>query len=107
MLQQTETSMVERQLKSIGHDLPPSKAPVANYLGCKRSGDLLYVSGQIGLVRAVVRSPQAHRHLIERSYTSLLGRAPSQELVEASLKRLRKSPASFFQMLVEWATPPA
>jgi len=56
MLQQTETSMVERRLKSIGHELPPSKAPVANYLGCKRSGDLLYVSGQIGIVRGAVGS---------------------------------------------------
>jgi enamine deaminase RidA (YjgF/YER057c/UK114 family) len=56
MLQQTETSTVERHLKSIGHELPPPKAPVANYLGCKRSGDLLYVSGQIGLVRGAVGS---------------------------------------------------
>ena len=51
-----DTSMVERQLKSIGQELPPSKPPVANYLGCKQSGDLLYVSGQIGLVRGAVGS---------------------------------------------------
>lgn len=56
MSQQPETGTVERQLLSIGHKLPPSKAPVANYLGCKRSGDLLYVSGQIGLVRGAVGS---------------------------------------------------
>ena len=54
MPEQTEISMVERHLNSIGLELPPSKQPVANYLGCKRSGDLLYVSGQIGLVRGAV-----------------------------------------------------
>ena len=56
MPKQTKSSMLERRLKSIGLELPPSKQPVANYLGCKRSGDLLYVSGQIGLVRGTVGS---------------------------------------------------
>jgi enamine deaminase RidA (YjgF/YER057c/UK114 family) len=56
MSTQSGTSNVERQLMAIGLDLPPSKQPVANYLGCKQSGDLLYVSGQIGVVRGAVGS---------------------------------------------------
>ena len=56
MLELTETSAVDNRLVTLGLELPPSKEPVANYLGCKRSGDLLYVSGQIGLVRGAVGS---------------------------------------------------
>ena len=40
----------------MGLELPPWKQPVAKYLGCKQSGDLLYVSGQIGDVRGAVGS---------------------------------------------------
>lgn len=49
-----ETSIVEQRLHGLGLTLPPVKEPVANYLGCKQSGDLLYVSGQIGDVRGTV-----------------------------------------------------
>ncbi|HUS54165.1 MAG TPA: RidA family protein [Thermohalobaculum sp.] len=56
MPKKPEISNVERRLTALGLELPPSKQPVANYLGCKRSGDLLYVSGQIGLVRGAVGS---------------------------------------------------
>jgi len=62
MPNQTAMSRVERQLDSVGLELPPSKRPVANYLGCKRSGDLLYVSGQIGLVRGTVGSDVTLAH---------------------------------------------
>lgn len=33
-------------LESLGLTLPPAPDPVANYLGTKRSGNLLYVSGR-------------------------------------------------------------
>jgi enamine deaminase RidA (YjgF/YER057c/UK114 family) len=35
----------EARLLELGIELPPLAAPVANYLGCKRVGDLLYVGG--------------------------------------------------------------
>ena len=50
----TSICAVERSLNATGLELPPRKAPVANYLGCKQSGDVLYVSGQIGDIRGVV-----------------------------------------------------
>ena len=38
--------LVEDKLKSLGIYLEPAKRPVANYLGTKRVGDLLFVSGR-------------------------------------------------------------
>ena len=43
-------SAVEDRLRELGLALPPPKAPVANYVGTKRSGDLLFVSGRRGEV---------------------------------------------------------
>jgi len=36
---------IERRLAELGIELPPVSAPVANYLGCKRVGDMLHVGG--------------------------------------------------------------
>jgi enamine deaminase RidA (YjgF/YER057c/UK114 family) len=38
---------IEEKLASLGENLPDPKNSVANYLGCKRSGDILYVSGRV------------------------------------------------------------
>jgi enamine deaminase RidA (YjgF/YER057c/UK114 family) len=35
----------EKRLAELGIELPPVFAPVGNYLGCKRSGGLLFVGG--------------------------------------------------------------
>ncbi|HTK50395.1 MAG TPA: RidA family protein [Gemmatimonadaceae bacterium] len=43
-------SAVEDRLRELGLALPPPKSPVANYVGTKRSGDLLFVSGRRGEV---------------------------------------------------------
>ena len=40
------TSPIEN-LRALGYELPAPKAPVANYVPVTRSGNLLYVSGQI------------------------------------------------------------
>lgn len=45
---------VEDRLSGLGESLPAAKRPVANYLGCKRSGDTLYVSGRVSKVRGEV-----------------------------------------------------
>jgi len=39
-------SKIEDRLCELGLELPPPKAHVANYLGTKRSGNLLFVSGR-------------------------------------------------------------
>jgi enamine deaminase RidA (YjgF/YER057c/UK114 family) len=36
---------IAARLAALGLELPPISQPVANYLGCKRVGDLLYVGG--------------------------------------------------------------
>jgi enamine deaminase RidA (YjgF/YER057c/UK114 family) len=36
---------IAARLAALGIELPPVATPVANYLGCKRVGDLLYVGG--------------------------------------------------------------
>lgn len=47
---------VEDRLREIGEELPVPKPPVANYLGCKRSGDILYVSARVSTLRGEVRT---------------------------------------------------
>ncbi len=49
-------STIENHLRRMGLALPPPKAPVANYLGAKRSGDLLFVSGRVSQLRGEVGS---------------------------------------------------
>lgn len=47
---------VEDKMAAMGLRLPEPKAPVANYVGCKRSGDILYVSGRVSPDRGEVGS---------------------------------------------------
>ena len=47
-------SVIETRLASFGLSLPAAKAPVANYIGTKRSGDLLFVSGRVSQLRGEV-----------------------------------------------------
>jgi enamine deaminase RidA (YjgF/YER057c/UK114 family) len=49
-------SRVEARLDELGLTLPAPKPPVANYLGTKRSGDLLFVSGKVSALRGEVGS---------------------------------------------------
>lgn len=46
--------MIEKRLEELGIELPHPKAPVANYLGSKRSGDLLFVSARVSELRGEV-----------------------------------------------------
>lgn len=41
---------IDQRLKEQGIELPPANAPVGNYVPFVRSGDLLFISGQIPLV---------------------------------------------------------
>jgi len=49
-------SVVEQRLAGLGLSLPPATPPVANYVSTKQSGDLLFVSGRVSLVRGEVGS---------------------------------------------------
>ena len=49
-------STVEERLHDIGASLPQPKKAVANYLGCKQSGNTLYVSGRVSPTRGEVGS---------------------------------------------------
>src|SRR2546423_1643018 len=49
-------SKLEDGLRRLGLSLPRPKAPVANYLGTKRSGNLLFVSGRVSSLRGEVGS---------------------------------------------------
>lgn len=45
---------IDERLISLGWTLPPAKAPVADYVGCKPSGDLLFVSALVSQTRGAV-----------------------------------------------------
>ena len=47
---------MEARLTELGLTLPAPRPPVANYLGTKRSGDLLFVSGKVSALRGEVGS---------------------------------------------------
>lgn len=47
-------SAVEDRLRALGLVLPGPKPPVANYLGTKQSGALLFVSGRVSQLRGEV-----------------------------------------------------
>lgn len=49
-------SRIDDKLRELGLTLPPPKPPVANYLGTKQSGDLLFVSGRVSQTRGEVGS---------------------------------------------------
>lgn len=47
-------SVIEERLRDLGETLPEAKKPVANYLGCKVSGDTVFVSGRVSRQRGEV-----------------------------------------------------
>ena len=49
-------SDLEKRLAALGEVLPAAKKPVANYVGCKKSGGLLWVSARVSQVRGEVGS---------------------------------------------------
>src|ERR1700739_2286161 len=46
--------LVEDKLKNLGVELAPAKPPVANYLGTKQVGNLLYVSARVSELKGSV-----------------------------------------------------
>ena len=68
-------SRVEDRLRELGLTLPEAKSPLANYLGTKRSGDLLFVSGRVSALRGAVGgdvSPETAREAARDTMLDLL-----------------------------------
>lgn len=65
-------SRLEDRLRELNLTLPASKAPVANYLGTKRSGDLLFVSGRVSSLRGEVGSEVVLHRAQEAARDTLL-----------------------------------
>lgn len=57
---------IHRRLQELGIDLPTANDPVANYLGCKRSGQLLFVSARVSQRRGEVGTEVT----LEEAYTA-------------------------------------
>jgi len=65
-------SEIEKRLKSMGIDLPPPKTPVANYLGSKRSGDLLFVSARVSEQRGEVGTEVSEEEAYQAARDTLI-----------------------------------
>ena len=46
---------IENKLKEMGFELPNPPVPAANYIGCVRVGNLLFVGGNIGRINGELR----------------------------------------------------
>jgi enamine deaminase RidA (YjgF/YER057c/UK114 family) len=46
---------IENKLKKLGYELPSPPIPAANYIGCVRVGNLLFIGGNIGRINGVLR----------------------------------------------------
>ncbi len=58
---------------------------------------------QVGLVRALVQSPEAHRAALARALSRVLGRPVEARRLERAAARLEREPERFFAVLVETA----
>jgi enamine deaminase RidA (YjgF/YER057c/UK114 family) len=63
---------VDDRLRELGLTLPAPGAPVANYVGTKRSGDLLFVSGRVSALRGEVGSEVDLRRAQEAARDTVL-----------------------------------
>jgi len=86
---------VEARLADLGITLPPVSAPVANYLGCKRAGDMLYVGGHgpvtaSGVVRGKVGASVTLEQAREAARATALSMLATVRAELGSLDRVRQ-----------------
>jgi predicted component of type VI protein secretion system len=62
------------------------------------------VSGQVGLVRSLVRSKRAAATLLQRTHFRLRGRNLTKPELAAALEAYQADPRSYFSSYLEWAT---
>lgn len=65
-------SSVEQRLTTLGLELSPAKVPVANYLGTKRSGSQLFVSGRVSELRGEVGTDVSRNDAYEAARKTVL-----------------------------------
>src|SRR6185312_8740609 len=46
---------IENRLKELGYELPNPPVPAANYIGCVRVGNLLFIGGNIGRINGALK----------------------------------------------------
>src|SRR6185295_93569 len=46
---------IETRLKELGYELPNPPVPAANYIGCVRVGNLLFIGGNIGRINGTLK----------------------------------------------------
>jgi enamine deaminase RidA (YjgF/YER057c/UK114 family) len=46
---------IEKKLKELGYELPNPPTPAANYIGCVRVGNLLFIGGNIGRINGALK----------------------------------------------------
>ena len=86
---------IEARLADLGITLPPVSAPVANYLGCKRAGDMLYVGGHgpvtaSGIVRGKVGATVTLEQAREAARATALSMLATVRAELGSLDRVRQ-----------------
>jgi len=86
---------IEARLADLGITLPPVSAPVANYLGCKRAGDMLYVGGHgpvtaSGVVRGKVGASVTLEQAREAARATALSMLATVRAELGSLDRVRQ-----------------
>jgi enamine deaminase RidA (YjgF/YER057c/UK114 family) len=65
-------SRIESRIRTLGLELPEPKQPVANYLGCKRSGNQLFVSARVSQLRGEVGSDVTRAEAYEAARATVL-----------------------------------
>ena len=65
-------SRIEKRLKELGLSLAEAKAPVGNYLGCKKAGGLLFASGRVSDLRGEVGTAVSEKQAIEAARDTVL-----------------------------------
>ena len=86
---------INRRLTELGIELPPVFTPVANYLGCKRVGDMLYVGGHgpttaSGIIRGKVGGTVTLEQAREGAKATALSMLATVKAELGSLDRVRQ-----------------
>jgi enamine deaminase RidA (YjgF/YER057c/UK114 family) len=86
---------IDTRLAELGIELPPVFQPVANYLGCKRVGDMLYVGGHgpttaNGIIRGKVGGDVSIELAKEAAKATALAMLATVNAELGSLDRIRQ-----------------
>jgi enamine deaminase RidA (YjgF/YER057c/UK114 family) len=91
----TMSNRIDARLAELGWNLPPVSPPVANYLGCKRVGDILHVGGHgpvtpTGVVHGKVGTAVTLEQAREAARATALSMLATVRAALGSLDRVRQ-----------------